>query len=731
MSSTSRRGFLSTASALSAWGFLAGPIVGEDATGSPWSGGSVENDAFRLVLSPREGLRHTQLIHLPSGLLLADGDYSYSFGKPEFSASHAAEVPDGTRVISLSGPAMGGPVEVLHEFRIPHGQPWLEEQITLTNRSAHPLDLTSGRCGFLLPLTLSGDREVAGPWSRFKLTAIPFRRALGGYRGQYADFPLGQVLTEEYSFEAMGPLGQGMTVSPEYAAEGWAWTDGERGFLVIKYGQQGMEWSVVDRTTIPNGQLALRWGGYGLHHGDPAHGAWLQPGESHQFGVTKLIAYAGGMAEGFYAFRQEMAARGHGCPPDFDPPVHWNELYDNHLWWLPDDEQGDPAMRKKYYTLADMKAEASKARAIGCEALYLDPGWDTRFGSKIWDEARLGPCKDFVAMLKRDYGLELSLHTPLSAWCDPRSYSEDMYRVDRFGQRLTWEKKQSFGLSPLCGASRQYQEETARRLKVLARDGAVFFMFDGNYYRGECWDPQHGHIVPARREEHVQGMCRLARMVHEEYPHVLVEMHSPDPVYYGHGRASADLGRSTAMGFDSVWAFELMWQPMDDLLSGRSLALYYYSLAYALPLYIHIDLRTDNVNALVFWWNASTCRHLGIGGTHPDPRVQVAHKSAMSAYRRLKPCYAAGTFYGLDEVTHLHKHPREPLAAINCFNLEDRAVERTVKVDLARIGLDPRKEYQVEDVPSRRDGDAYIFDLKLPPLSHQLRVLGLKGSVIP
>ena len=34
----------------------------------------------------------------------------------------------------------------------------------------------------------------------------------------------------------------------------------------------------------------------------------------------------------------------------------------------------------------------------------------------------------------------------------------------------------------------------------------------------------------------------------------------------------------------------------------------------SLPLYIHIDLRTDNRNALVFWWYASTCRHLGIGG---------------------------------------------------------------------------------------------------------------------
>ena len=428
-----------------------------------------------------------------------------------------------------------------------------------------------------------------------------------------------------------------------------------------------------------------------------------------------------GMFEGFYAFRDEMASRGHGCPPGFDPPVHWNELYDNKLWWLPDQEkQGDPDMRKKYYTLSDMKEEAAKAKAIGCEALYQDPGWDTLFASKIWDEARLGLYRDFVEMLRRDYGLKSSLHTPLSGWCDPSSYPTSMYRMDRFGQRLTWDKRRGFPSSPLCGASQPYVEETARRLKILARDGAAYFMFDGNGYNGECWDPQHGHPVPARREEHIQGNCRLARMVHAEYPKVLIEMHSPDPIYYGHGLASEAKGFSQALGFDSVWAFELMWMPMEDLLSGRSIALYYYSLAYGEPLYIHIDLRTDNQNALVFWWNASTCRHLGIGGTHPDPQVQQAHKAAMAVYRRLKPFFAAGTFYGIDETTHLHRHPSQSAAVINCFNLDDHSAARQIEFEPARFGLDPKKEYDIKGAPARRVGDRYIIDLVIPSYGHVL-----------
>ena len=151
-----------------------------------------------------------------------------------------------------------------------------------------------------------------------------------------------------------------------------------------------------DRVSLPSEQLGLRWGGFGIYRGDPEHGAWLLPGEQHRFGVTRLTAYPGGMLEGFYTFRDEMAARGHGCPPGFNPPVHWNELYDNKLWWLPGEKQERPRDAQEVLQPGDMKEEAAKAKAIGCEALYQDPGWDTvlprRFGTKRgWARARLSP----------------------------------------------------------------------------------------------------------------------------------------------------------------------------------------------------------------------------------------------------------------------------------------------------------------------------------------------------
>ena len=717
MSSITRRGFFAGAGAISALAALPDLAVANDPQTPEWPEGSAENTTFRLSLFPREGLKDTRLIHVPSGLILADADYGYSFERPKFH--RATKSDDGSVSVHLQGSTWAGSLEILQDYHLPHDKPWIEEEITFVNRGSVPLDLSGERCGFVLPLTFPA-AKAGGRWKDFKFTAVPYRREPQGNKSQYFDFSLDQILTEEFRSELMTYETE---VTSVYASEGWAWTDGKLGFLVTKYSQEGMEWSVLDRVPLGPARAGLRWGGFGIYLGKPEHGAWLRPGESHRYGVTRLTAYQGEMLEAFYTFRREMADRGHGCPPGFNPPVHWNELYDNKLYWLPGEQQGDPEMRKKYYLLADMKEEAAKAKAIGCEALYLDPGWDTLFGSKIWDEARLGTCKSFVEMLHQEYGLKLSLHTPLSGWCDPTAYPAEMYRMNRFGQRLAWDRSSGFPSSPLCGASRQYVEETARRLKALARDGATFFMFDGNGYHGECWDPQHGHRVPAQREEHVQGMCRLARMVHAEYPHVLIEMHEmngPTPTYYGHGRAPADPQFSEVPGFDSVWAFELMWGPLADLVSGRSIVLYYYALAYSLPLYLHIDLRTDNANALVFWWNASTCRHLGIGGTHKDPAARQVHKEAMAAYRRLETFFKAGTFYGVDEMVHIHVHPSEPSAVINCFNLEDHPVRRTIEIDPVKIGLDAGHKYEIRGASARREEDRYIIDVEIPSQGHVL-----------
>jgi hypothetical protein len=696
------------------------------------SGITAGNRHFQLLLDPGRGLR-CKLVHTPSGIALADGAYSYSFEVPPFAG--VARRNDGPVAILTLEAATPAGLHIKQEYRIPADRPWIEERITLTNRAAHATMLPYGRCGFVLPLHLEGG-SVSGPLGRFRLTAVPYRREPTGNRQQYADYTVAQVLTEprrsqlrteaqvSRQRDVVYPRGVEPLASPEYASEGWALTDGRQGFLISKYSPAGMEWAVLDRIPVDADHLGLRWGGFGIFQGDPEPGACLAPGQSHSFGVTRITAYEGGIAEGFYTFRTEMEERGHGCPKGFDPPVHWNELYDNKLFWTPRGGQDDPENRKKYYQLADMKEEAAKARDIGCEALYLDPGWDTNFASKVWDESRLGKLTDFVELLRRDYGLKLSLHTPLSGWCNPTSYARNINRMGADGKRLE--------LS-LCGASRQYVEETLRRLDTLARDGATFFMFDGTMFNGQCWDPEHGHGVPSTRHEHVEATDRLARLVHATYPNVLIEMHDQMmggfhfryvPTYYGHDAGPVNNRGTEAPGFDTVWGFELMWDPMTDLVGGHSITLYYYNLAYSLPLYLHIDLRKDNAQALMFWWNASTCRHLGIGGTHSDAATHAAHKNAMAAYRRLKPFFAAGVFYGIDELTHVHRHPTAQAAVVNCFNLEDRAVVRDFELHPARCGLAPGRAYKFVGAESVHGASPYRIAVKIPAYGHVLVEIG-------
>ncbi len=696
------------------------------------AGLALANQAFELTLGARPALE-ARLAHKPSGLLLADAPYSYSFGAPRFERLSTAREDEATTLV-LEG--LAGPIAVEHHFKIPARRPWIEESVTLSNRGSYPAALPEGRCGFVLPLVLEGDR-VSGPLARFRFTAVPYRREPRGNTRQYADYTIAEVLTrprvsglrndlrvERHASIVLSSIYSTGVIPTEYsgyASEGWVLTDGSSGFVVSKYNQDGMEGAVLDRLPLDARRIGLRWGGLAIFQGDPEHGARLEPGESFTFGVTRITAYQGGVEEGFLAFRSEMEERGQGCPAGFNPPVHWNELYDNKLWWLPNNGQDNPEQRKKLYTLPDMQAEAAKARDYHCEALYMDPGWDTSFASKMWDEPRLGKLSDFTRMLRRDYGLSLSLHTPMAGWCNPSSYDRSIDRMLPDGSRAE---------RSLCGMSRQYVDETFRRLDALASSGARFFMFDGTIYAGPCWDPSHGHPVPARRDEHARAMNRLARMVHRKHPEVLIEMHDQllggttlrhVPTYYGYGDSPE--GR----GFDTVWAFELMWDPMTDLAGGHSIALYYYNLAYSLPLYIHIDLRTDNEQALMLWWNASTCRHLGVGGTHKDPRVAQAQKEALATYRRLKPFFAAGVFFGIDEQTHVHRHPAESRAVINCFNLSRDPVRRSFRFDPARYGLDRSRGYRATGGAARRTGEGYDLEVAVAPWGHTLVEIDPEG----
>jgi hypothetical protein len=662
---------------------------------------TIGNSALEVVIETAGRLNPRSLRAVGSGAQFADGDYVYAFddGKPQARARQEIDEQPGVakevRLISRLGD-----LEIEHRFTVFAAEPAIEEQIIIRNKGSVPLDTSRFACGFTKRITGSeaGTPEVGGA----RLIAIPYRRE--PETGEFCDYALTDLAWQSGWF--FNASRQPKVMTPAFGSEGWAWVTGDETLAIIKYKPDAMEWSLIEPVSGEGG-TALRFGGAGIwKRGDPEGAARLAPGAEFAFGITRYELCSGGWQSAFEAFRRFMDGKGHATPRDYDPPVHWNELYDNPLWWGQDTLE----RRAEFYRRQDMDIEGTKAAELGCEALYLDPGWDTSFASSIWAADRLGPEDDFVRDLREKFGLKLALHTPLAGWSDVNAYPVEARRKDRDGNRL----------DALCSAAPAYLDTKAQRLIELCDKGAAFLMFDGSGYTGECWDPAHGHSLPLTRQEHCMAYRELTRRVKERHPEVLIELHDPivagvnvryAPTYFLHGGPR---------GFDELWGYEYMWDPMDDIYSGRALSLYYANLAYSIPIYLHIDLRRDNENALEFWWYASTCRHLGVGGRHPDDRVWNAHKRAMQTYRRLKRFYTQGGFYGLDETVHAHTLADEGRCVLNIFNLADVEVERDIGFKLGDVGLTSGRVVAVDGAAWNADDDEVRLTLKIPARGQRL-----------
>jgi hypothetical protein len=537
---------------------------------------------------------------------------------------------------------------------------------------------------------------------------VPYRRHIES--GELCDFSIPEIVEKKWWFSTWrGAEVANRTPSTIRGAEAWAWHDKDNTLLVTKYNQDSLEWSLVE-PTAKDAEKIVRFGGAGRWKlGDPEDAARIAPGASFTFGETRYQSLDGDWRAGYQAFRTFSTSKGHGTPKNFNPPVHWNELYDNKLWWIADAGGLNPENLKKYYQFKDMEIEAEKAKEMSCECLYLDPGWDTSFGSNIWGEDRLGKQEDFVRWLKEKYNFKLALHTPLAPWTLPDSYPVEVRRMDKAGNRI----------AELCTSSPAYIETKVARLKELCKKGAYFLMYDGSWFPGECWDKSHGHSLPVTHREHLDAILKIQQKVHEEYPDVLIEQHDPmtgpgmpryTPTYFMHAKPGA---------FDELWGFEYMIVSLDDVLTRRACSLYYLNMAYGLPVYLHIDLRTDNANALALWWYASTCRHLGFGGKHADPAVWESHKSAMKTYMKHKRFFTQGVFYGLDEMLHVHTLPDAKEAVVNVFNLEEKPVTKEIRFRLSEIGL-PATSVKIEGGSFEQKGDEIALNVEVPGRGHTL-----------
>jgi NedA-like, galactose-binding domain len=852
--------------------------------------GVVENTAYLLTASVVNGAIHVTLDDRLLGLRVAYGPYVYRATPANARAEHET-LRDGQ--VSVKGDHLTvrgrlAGLDLEQTFTLPPDRPIMEERIRLRNGTRGSIALLNLQLGFQRPITDPSGKilpELTGD----RITAVPLRHRADSAR--VLEYSLAELIAEPgHEYRPAESWQRKKVVSaPHRASEGWAWAHGGATLGVFSFSQDLMRFSVIAAEKTASG-IVLRFGGMAMVSGEPAALSRIGAGQTVDLGFTRYQTVKGGFVPAAYAFRVMLDENGCRFPADYNPPVHWEQLYDMEGAW--DD-------RLHRYTKAVVEKEAAKGRAYHCEALYLDPGWDTTFGSFLWGQDWLGPQTTFARRIKENYGLTLALHCPMPPWAsspgmamgpfkpedwpaacrrqppqeltseqagalkvpavrdgcrnlallagakasasstipglaihqvahlndgwygNDRSWvagtmpawveidlgsvhsisrvfmSNDQQGVyiDRAASKLrvltsvnhdSWktvadhldaplESSRSLtfdavqarwlrievvesregdvrfdeievyeaqptsdalaaefartvnrGPAPpaasdtgplLCMGSKQFLAEAEKRLLARCAEGVVFLMFDGTWWNGPCTDPAHGHAIPYRMEDHMRACLDLAKRVHARYPHVLIEMHDMlaggstermTPVYYKYGLPGS---------YDDNWGFELMWDPMADLKSGRARTLYDYNLGCNVPVYLHIDLRKDNENCVVFWWYASTCRHLGIGGTHKKAEVVGAQQAAMRRYRELDRFFKRGEFFGINEEIHVHALKSEQAMVVNVFNLSGDERKVGGKISLQELGLDPGRSYSSSEPWAKVEGGQLQVDRQMPAWS--------------
>ena len=664
----------------------------KEGTGDPVS---IRSGELSLAISVAEGDVVLKLVDESTGWAWLEGPVIYRVEttgdeqviRTERLAGAAVEGRGDTIAVTGRAQHFG----VTHEFELEGGV--LRERIKLCNTTDAVARVERLEIGATLGLTLSPTAEYGRlrPEVReLEWVAIPMRRHQEDSSGGHEHFTARDLIMRrpDYWFgrNASEPLGGAPShfrPAEAWSADGWCYTAGERTLVLLKHAREHGELCGLAGENR-DGRWLARMGGVTMVEVPTREGPAFMPagvvelgaGETIELGEVRYEQIDGDWRAGYDAFRDYFEGQGYVAPANFDPPVHWNQLYDMSCWWTVKGYED----HRELYTLEALWEEARKAKEYHCESLYLDPGWDTGFASSQWDEGRLGPQKEFVAKLKRDYGLGLSLHCPLAAWSDVAFYPEEARLVEADGQRRE---------DGLCSGARQYLEVKAERLRRLCEDGASFLMYDGTTYTGPCWSEEHGHPVPYTMDDQARNYRWLCEVVQEKYPEVLIELHDAQ----GNWILPRHFPHRPGWNVEN-WGNEFMWNTAEDLACGKMKYLDYLRRAYSIPTYLHIALINDNEHGLAFWYTASTCAHLGIGGTHPNSQVAEAHKSHMAKYRKLKRFFVQGTYFAPDESTHLHYLADRREAVLCLFNFSDAAVHRTDVITTPvsfELGEDPHQ----------------------------------------
>ncbi|MHA2391809.1 MAG: hypothetical protein ACXAEX_07555 [Promethearchaeota archaeon] len=667
---------------------------------------------YRILTSSKRGSRYAYLSHLGS-----------EYKAKKLSSREIRK--QGSETLIIEGKFENTEISVIHEFNLKKDSKWLDEKITLINYGNKKVRFGSINFGFKKAFF----KQYSG-WvdhlDDFTLTPIPSRRYFAYAEDRKKEFFSANDLISGAWVDKESEL-------PGFCAEGWLWGDSKGGILTCKYNPSQMEYSQFCRTTttLPGRgaeNVYILFGGVSLYEGNPELATTLEPNKSYSFGVSRYAVYNGDYKDGYYLYRRHLEEFGHKFKESYDPQVHWNELY--NLGWAA--EKVGFFVDKtdfKVYTLEQLFNEADLAREIGAKSLYLDPGWNIALGSEIWNEERFGPLKDFSNIIHEKYSLKLALHLMMNF--EGEQEPDYFYLRSKKGVKVVADPY--LGLYSVC-ANEYWVKEKTHRLLELAKEGIDFFMFDftdlSTFMVDDlgCFSKDHGHEVPMRRQTHAENILKVIQNVKRKYPNILIEAHDRGvkprhPLYYQHNLPHS---------FDENWGFELMWNPMQDILSHKALQLFEYNLAYSIPAYLHINENSDNGNMLQFWWYASLVRHLGIGGlSDKNSKKFKSLKQAMSLYEKLKRLLVQGTFYGIKYNIHLHVDEKTKLGVITAYNLTSRTIKTEIELDLLKYGLEISiaeiyngiNQKISDEKLAKVSENIYKFEVEIPSLAPTIAIL--------
>ncbi|MBI9105863.1 MAG: hypothetical protein JEZ04_03905 [Spirochaetales bacterium] len=600
---------------------------------------------------------------------------------PELPQLVSRRIEEKPESLEIQGVFDNG-LEFSHTFRASKDGMRLLEAITISNTGSLKISPLSLDFGFrkMLLTQRGGWQEDLDSWI---LEALPTRR----YCSQKVDHRREFYTASDLLYAPFDDEEENL--KPGYAAEAWIWGTPAGRILINKYNLSEIEFSRFRRfpVILPGRGLentALLFGGAAQYRGDPERSFSLEAGSSYSFGQSSYTFFEGEYEDGALLYRSYLESQGHGLKPGYNPPIHWNELY--NLGWFAE-LAGVFANGREFkpYSREDLFREAELAVLAGAQCLYLDPGWDTVPGSTIWDESRLGAFEDFSHIIHERYGLKLALHLMMCFWDE---CEEDFfYWHDSEGNpSRDFTDTLLFRVCP----NERWVSEKSRRLLELAGAGVDFFMFDFTTYGLNglgCCDPGHGHEIPMSRQTHAENILQVMVNIKSKFPGLLIEAHDRirgglsdyHPIYFQDDSKGA---------FDELWGYEFMWNPLQDLLSGKALSLYEYNLASPIPLYLHINSGCDNSSMLQFWWYSSVVRHLGIGGIADETTQEFSNlKSAMRLYKTYRKFLVHGVFYGIDPLVHIHVSTEDEGVLVTAYNLSSSEIVKTIAFRPEKYGI--------------------------------------------